>query len=514
MPELTYEIPDVDVMITRPITMSVIRSIINVTGMPADTFIEFAGEEKGIPAWRNTLDQQPFDATNTARFGFFGKVKVGYTEEPTPETILTSAYKYPDNEVIFSDPKLGIVVAPYREQVKARLNFTYRTRDKNEAMNWRSGMRKKMKFHFIDETFAAKYNFVFPYLLVDFLDTFYKLRENVEGYGDTFQAWFEESRKKDYSVITTLNGKKDQLVFREEQLDILGNFEFDAPPIEEKVDDGNAYEIEFSYRFSFDRPIGYYLKYPLVIHNQVVPRTHRTAVGWYDPGGIKGSGSKSTVRYREMFKDQLWYKNLNRGNIVPSFDDWMPPVVVPDTTNLAQFLIKIDPNNKTRVLDLLNLTKMSFDPLLVEYMKETHPWLTKRTGSFVNISVYRNDRMVDPRDLVVDENLVIWTNTEMDLRSVYHVRVGLFTQLFVLQPFAAKFLRENPAYFKMALEGLDPDYSKKHTLPEPIGGKLISKIDYADAARNLIVTARRYYSLDYQYLLMPTQLNTLFQIKK
>ena len=55
MPQFAYELPDVDVMITRPITLAVIRSIIGVTGMPEDTFIEYSGDELGIPTWLQRL---------------------------------------------------------------------------------------------------------------------------------------------------------------------------------------------------------------------------------------------------------------------------------------------------------------------------------------------------------------------------------------------------------------------------------------------------------------------------
>ncbi|CAM8750684.1 hypothetical protein MOC16_gp010 [Klebsiella phage vB_KpM_FBKp24] len=510
MPRFTYELPDVDVMITRPITMAVIRSIIGVTGMPDDTFIEYAGDEHGIPTWRTTLNQQEFDPTSTAKFGFYGKVKVGYSEEPEPENILTTAFYYPDNNIVWADPTINTYLSTIREPVKARLTFTYRTKDKNEAKNWQSRMRKIMRNQFIDQSFYADFNYVLPYTLFDFFDLFYKMREKVAGYGDTFADWFNKGLMADGSVLVTQGGEKPQFVFRETQLDILGNFEFDTPPIEEKLDDGTAYEIEFSYRFGFDRPIAFMVSHPLVIHNQIVPKTHRSQTSWYDADPLTGRGSISSTRYRKLFQDQYFYKNLNRGNIVPSFDDWMPTQVAADTANLTQFLIQVDTTNPRKVLTLTNLPKMAFDPLLIEYMKETRDYLPRRSGSWVHIAVYENNRPLDPRTIRVDEDLTIWSDADLDVRCLYHVRVSLFTQLMVLQPFAAELLRSRPDYFKMVLDGLDPKYGEKHQYPTAKPGRKISKLDYVDAARNLEVTARRYYSPKYRYILLPTQLNTLF----
>lgn len=510
MPQFAYEIPDVDVMITRPITMGIIRSIIGVAGMPDDTFIEYAGDENGIPTWRSTLDKQPFDYSDTARFGFYGKVKVGYSEEPEPDKILNTAFYYQDNNVLWADPELGIYLTGYREPVRAALNFTYRTRDKNEAKNWQSRMRRLMKRHFIDQSFQSDFNYVLPKTLFDFYDNFYKLREKVAGYGDTFQDWFKKGLLADYSVLIDQAGRNPEFVFRETQFDILGYFEFDTPPTEEKVDDGTAYEIEFTYRFSFDRPIGYVLQYPLVIHNQLVPKTHRSQTTWYDSEPFTGRGSISTTRYRMLFQDQFGFKNLNRGHIVPSFDDWMPTRVSPDTTNFVQFLIQVDQENRNRVLTLTDLPKMSFDPLLIEYMKETREFLTKRTGSWVHITVYADDRPMDPRDISVDENLTLWSNTELDLRRRYHVRIGFFTQLMLLQRFAIDLLSKRSDYLKMVIDALDPDYHKHYDYPSVKPGRSISRIEYADIARRLSVTAQRYYSPKYRYILMPTQLNALF----
>lgn len=510
MPQFAYELPDVDVMITRPITLAVIRSIIGVTGMPEDTFIEYSGDELGIPTWRTTLDKQPYDMTDTARFGFYGKVKVGYTEEPEPEKILNTAFFYQDNNVLWADPDLGIYLSSFREPVKASLNFTYRTRDKNEAKNWQSRMRRLMKRHFIDQTFQADFNYVLPHTLFDFYDKFYGLREKVAGYGDTFQEWFTKGLLADYSVLIDQAGKNPQFVFRETQFDILGNFEFDAPPVEEKVEDGTAYEIEFTYRFSFDRPIGFVFQYPLVIHNQLVPKTHRSQETAYDVEPYTGRGSISTTRYRMLFQDELRYKNLNRGHIVPSFDDWMPRQVAADTANLVQFLIQVDTANPNKVLTLSELPKMAFDPLLIEYMKATKEYLTKRTGSWVHIAVYANDRPMDPRNITIDDDLTIWSATKLDLRTRYHVRVSLFTQLLLLQSFAAKLLRSREDYLKMVIDALDSDYKNHYEYPSVKTGRLLDKTTYADVARRLTITARKYYSVKYRYILLPTQLNVLF----
>lgn len=514
MPKISYPIPDIYANITRPVAMAVVRSIIGVSGIPEDTFIEYAGEQAGIPTWRTTLNQMEFDKTLTARGFLFSKVKVAYEEEPNSDAILPTAYHYLDNTVNWADPDLGILLTTQREKVRARLSFTYRCSDSNEAQSWINGMQKKLNAHFVDETFQASFRYVLPRVLFKFLRVFHEMREAQAGYGDAFEDYFRAHVVSDYSVIATLAGTEPMLGFRETELDILGNFEFDAVPKEERLDNGNASEITFSFRYSYERPVEYMMQYPLVIHNQVVSPLWRPTTRPYETADQEGQASASMKRYWKIFKNMsLWQKNVGRGNIIPSYDEWLPKTIVKDTANLVQFLIKVDPANPRMVLDLQNLGESAFDPLLIAYMKATHQYLTKRTGSGVNITIYANERMMDPRNVLIDENLVIQTQTDMDLRTVYHVRVSLFTQLMAMQPFAADFLKHNPQYLNMLIDGLDPTYKTKYPYPETINGVFVTKLAYVDAARRLSVTAAKYYSSVYQYIIMPTELSYLFQTK-
>lgn len=515
MPKFSYPIPDVYATITRPVALAIVRSVAGVSGIPENTFIEYSGEQQGIPTWRTTLNQSTFDPTQTSRGFLFSKVKVTYEEESNSDAIFPTAYHYPDNTVAWADSDLGILLATQREKVRARISFTYRTADKNEAQRWRNDMQQKMKAHFVDEIFQADYRYLLPPELFLFIQNLHTMRESQAGYGDTFDEYFKEKVIADYTILTTVAGTEPILSFRETQLDILGNFEFDSPPLEEKLDNGNASEITFSYRFGYERPVKYIMHYPLVIHNQVIKPEMRIATRLYETADQDGQTSASMQRYWKMFSNMaLWQKNLGRGSIIPSYDDWLPTTTVKDTANLAQFLIRVDPDNPRKVLNLQDLGKSSFDPLLIEYMKATHQNLTKRTGSSVNITIYANDRMMDPRNVLVDENLVIQTLTDMDLRTTYRVRVSLFTQLLAMHPDAADFLKWNPPYLNMIIDGLDPTYKTKYAYPETINGVFVTKLAYAEAARRLSVTAAKYFSAVYQSILMPTELSYLFQVKK
>ncbi|QDB71148.1 virion-associated protein [Serratia phage Moabite] len=515
MPQLALPIPDVYASVTRRVNVSIIRAIMNVTGIKDDTFIEFAGENEAVPTWLTTLDQKVYNENNTAKFPFYQKIKVDYQEEVNDDPILSTAYHYNDLMLAWNDPKRKINVSPFREQVKATLNFTYRTIDKNAAQNWRSMMRRKIMRHFIDETFNAAFYYVMPVQVVAMLAIFHEMKEKIAGDGDTFEDYLKNNAVGDLATMVDNAGRNATYVFREQQLDILGNFEFSAPPIEEKLPDGNCYDITFTYRFSYDRPIGMIVKYPLVIHNQLIPPGLRKDRGLYSPADQRGLSSGSTRRYYELFKNFTWSAADPIFNIIPFYDDWMPTQVVADTSPIAQFLIRVDQDNPKKVINLRELGKNKFNEQFLEYIRDQRLMVPRATACAAHISVYENDRPIDQRDIFIDEDLNIFCQYDLDVKSVYHVRVNVFTQLLNLQPFAVRYLQEHPDTLNMIVDALDPFFLKNGGVyPKALNGKFVTMDEYFRVARELRVTAERFYSLTYKSIILPTVLGYHFQVVK
>ncbi|UQT03144.1 hypothetical protein TOTORO_02810 [Serratia phage vB_SmaS-Totoro] len=515
MPQLALPIPDIYASVTRPVNVSIIRSIMNVTGIKEDTFIEFSGENESVPTWLTTLNQKEYSEPDTAKFPFYQKIKVDYQEEVNDDPILSTAYHYNDLMLAWADTDRNITVSPFREQVKATLNFTYRTVDKNAAQNWRTMMRRKIMRHFIDETFNAPFHYVLPVQVMAMLAIFHEMKEKVAGDGDEFHDYLKSHAIADMTTMVDNAGKNETYVFRENQLDILGNFEFSAPPIEEKLPDGNCYDISFSYRFSYDRPIGMVVKYPLVVHNQLIPPGLRKDRGLYSPADFRGLSSGSTRRYYEMFQKFSWSRSEPLFNIIPFYDDWIPTQIIADVSPIAQFLIRVDSVNPKKVINLRELGKNKFDDKFLEYIKDQRLMVPRVTGCAAHIAVYENDRPIDQRDIFIDEDLNVWCQHDLDVKKLYHVRVGVFTQLLNLQLFAARYLQDHPDVFNMIIDALDPEFVKNGgTYPTAVNGKFVRISEYFRVARELRVTAERFFSITYKSIILPTVLGYHFQTVK
>lgn len=502
MPHLDYEIPDLYEAITRPTNINIIRSIISSTGMPADTFIEFSGNNEHIPTYRSLLG----DRTNipSSKFSEYGKVFVECEEEIIEDRLLNTAFLYNENKIVWEDPVLGIYLQPYYEQVEITLNFKYRTVDLNEAKKWQSGMRRRIKQKWLDESFQSAYDYIIPGVVLRFWEQFYAMREAVEGYGDTYSEWLLAGMRQAHTVKTNQAGRHETLMFKENQLDILGFFDFTNPPKEEKKLENTTYEISFSYKYKYDRPIGFMMKYPLVIHNQLMPKKFRPDHVVYDPNSLKGLAAQSTSRYNKLLDAMgMHNRNARGGTIVPFFDEFWPIQTTADTTNLVQFMIRVNPDDKFGVLDLKEIPGYIFHPDLLEYMQADHPNLTLRTASAINLVLYNGETPIPPNLLYVTEDLKIRCRAPLSLRGVYHLRVNIFNQLYYLQPSAEDLLRSNPKWANIILQGLAPDIK----LPETLKGLWISRDEWNRCVLYIKTTDAHFYQNS--RMMRPTHLTAL-----
>lgn len=507
MPMLDYEIPDVYVSVTRPTNVNIIRSIINSTGIPEDTFIEYAGMNDNVPTYRSLLNNNR--EVDTAKFGAYGKVQVTAEDTVIEDRLMSTPFTYNENKVIWRDRQRGIALQPYYEQTEVRLNFRYRAVDQNDAMDWQTRMKRRIMEKWFDASYQTSYNFVVPKLILAFYQQFYKMKEAVAGEGDTFEAWMNKYAIQPNTTLTMLNGQEPEWAFEEIQLDVLGNFDFTAPPKEEKNAENTTWQVEFAYTFRYDRPLGFMLTYPLVLHNQLMPKKFRPDNVIYDPYAYYGLGLKARSRYDRLLSSLGLPRTPQRaGSIIPWFDDFWPDAEVGSTTNLAQFLVQVDAANPTRVLDLKTIPGYYFHPDLVAYMTRVHDKLTQRSGAAVNVSLYTNDSLWDSRALYVDEDLVVHTRSPMKLTNVHHVRVSLFNQLFMLQPDAEDTLRSNPEWAYLIFDGLAPEMRPQGLLPKSLKGLYIGKPEWDKAVRYLKQTDP-HFKLN-KRLMRPTVMSTLF----
>lgn len=514
MPIISYPTPDIYQMITRPVIVSIVKQIIEGTGINQDIFIEYAGEHTQTPVWRSFISNDPIDVNHSSRMPFYEKIQVETEDNPLEEFILSTPVDYPDNKKIWEDKALGITLSPFYERSEVTINFTYRTPDKGSATRWRNAMRRRFKIKFTDMSMIAHYNVIIPRLLVYFLHNFWKMRENIAGYDQSWDEWFNTNALQKFVTLVMQNGSEPELAMDETQLDILGNFDFTTPPKEDRNEDGSCYTISFSYKFRFDRPNGFILKYPLVIHNQMVPAKLRPANPHrYDPHAVLGNASQSMSRYDVIMQDMgVKRDSLLGGHLVPWFDDWWPKSGYHNLSPLLQLLTRVDADDPTKLIDLEELRSagLKFSDTTHEYLVREHRYLNRHARSAVHVAVYVNDDLLDSSAYYVTKELVVRLRSTPDMRNVYHVVIFLINDLFGLCSDAYDRLVHFPDAADEILMTLEP--TLKDCLPKRLGNKLIPRDEWQKAVCK-INTSSKWYGRKH-FLVRPTVLGCMIIVDR
>lgn len=512
MPELATPVPDVYQMITRPVIVAVVKQIIEGTGISSDAFIEYKGDHGQVPTWRGFLDSKnPTGDDFKTKMPFIEKVQIDVEENVLEEFILSTPHNYPDNKKVWEDPNLGITLSPFYERSEYVINFTYRTPDKGSATNWRTAMRRRMKLKFTDMSMIARYQILIPQIIVVFLKEFYEMRERIAGYGDTWSDYFLGNRLQKLVKIVDQAGNNPEIALDETQLDILGNFEFSSEPKEERIDDGSCYTINFSYKFRFDHPKGFIMRYPLVIHNQLVPagrrpdKPHR-----YDPHALQGNATQSTSRYDIIIQQEGGQKiSKVGGHLVPWFDDWYPTRGYHNCSPLLQLLCRVEPDDPTALVDLRQLAVMGMimSDTTRDYMVDQHRVLNRHAMAGIYVAVYVNDDLLDSTGYYVTKDLVIRTRSTMDMRNTYHVVIYVINDLLNVTPEAKEILKRNPPMFKELVSTLEPtiDVSDIKLLAD----KFVPELEYQKVLGK-ISTSSTWYNREHN-LMRPTALGSMIQ---
>jgi len=496
MPKLVLPLPDTYSGISRPIVMSVIRALNFITEINPDTPIYYNGHNNIAAQFNSTTGAlAPFDS---AKFNHFQKVKITVTERPEESDLLTQRVFQHDALLCFWDKPLRVEAKPVYSKTEFVVNFSFRAADKQAAQAWVDSMRSRIAMGRVEHTHQADYEFGMPYEYFMILKEIWRLREAQAGYGQTFPDWFHSCLADKATILTKADGTEPFLVFKETQMNFLGAFDFSGAAEATKVGDGAQWEISFDYKFHIDKPIQMVLNYPQIIHNQLLDEKWR--------------GNNTDVAYSRMMADRShqqrsfdvlrmlnnYYFGTFEGVRIPYFDDWHPLYNQPDYTQLFQCAVCIDPQNPREIWNLsvfedffANL-KLEWTDDFLAYVKAQGHRLFTRTQSLFLVNVIEDQHWLSADQLEINQDLLITTKTDRDLRKTYHIRVYVLHDLTKLSKQATDELLQKPEICLPILEAIDPTLPGKGLMPGVIGDRLVVRTEYLDAIKSANTSNKKY----------------------
>lgn len=458
MPRIELRVKDIEPSVMRPVAFAVIRDLLKVTHLESHTNILFPGGE--VAYQPSTTLSAKNENREKHLLSHDKRVFIELDEEYDEDSAITGAVMKPENKYIFADDDLDTYIKPAYSTVNANLTIRYRAKDRIEALRWRDGIRTRIQMGLRELLHHISYSYVIPEPAMILLKEIYTLRENVMGYGQSFEDYKNEFFTVRKTTITTLAGTQPVEAITELQRRIIGSFDFGLRPERAERDaNGDAWVIAFSYKYTYLRPISVVMQYPITIHNQLLSEKYRVAHKTDRDEFHLLQHSWSTKAFRHFEPDRLldmWRKT--RGIYLPVFDDFVPGSILLNSLRLFTGLVIIDMDHPEVLMNFNDLGDWKLEDDIRLFLMSEAPYTKRQYNSVFDLSFYRNRNLMDEKlDMIhLESNLDVILDQPVSLRNYFHVRLGILSDLSLLNPDAQLRLRENSCVFQKIINAINP----------------------------------------------------------
>lgn len=481
MPKVIYPIPGVKDSVQRPVVFDIIRQVMEWTGLPKTTQIRFPGETEKMKQPGSTISEEDFNSFNTDP-----QWTVTVDEETQIDRILSTAVMYDDNPHIYYDGGLRIYIRPAYTPVDININFSARFNDKESAFKWRDEIRNRVSTMRDVRIHDITYSYLIPAECIYILKELHKLRENVAPYNEDFDTYFKNHITTKASILTNFSGSTQAWGISETQARVLGWFDFEGEPEKgEKDSEHSAWDVNFVYKFKYDRPSSCFMEYPLMVHNQLIGTKLRPTEPTPTFGDHQLNYSISSRALAAFETTRLSSAQCLPGIVIPDFDEFLPACTPPDSIRLVTALTNIDVDNPYNLLDLKDLDEYKFTPEFLDFLRTEYQYVNKPGQSIINVSVYRFENMMHSSNFSVTPDLIVTLNDVPSLRDVFHVRVGICRNPKLLSATAKERLRNNYVAAKQILTALSPKLDVAKAFGVALPGNVMTRKDFTSALEYL-----------------------------
>lgn len=439
MPNISITIPENNQSIVRPIVYNIIDQLQDITKITKDSLIFYPGDSNKVQTPGSDIDSK------NNRSALFGTNKINFIEVDEDydiDYLGTTSVSSKNHINIFSDDKLGVFISPIYSTNKLSIRYKYRTPSKSEALRWRDDFRMNLSRYRDINVHDITYHYDIP---LEFLLVLKFIHQNREenpdlAYGQKYEEYVKSYFTDKLTLISDLSANDTRLVIAETQSRVMGIFDInDVPEKPERDDTDGTWSIGFTYKITYDKVIGCNMKYPIIIHNKLLPINLIEFVDTAKNANKDIAYASDYVSALSRFETD---RTLNRIKppdqvlSIPSFDDFLITSTPSYTGSVFIALSEVEEDKRT-LINLEELGDITLDADILQYIKEVeYPYLGKIYQSPFHISLYRDKYLARDDILICDSNLNIKSTIDLDLRRQHRVRFSILDNLAMLrEPF-------------------------------------------------------------------------------
>jgi hypothetical protein len=445
MPVVEMTLPDVAQAVSRPVILAVVKQIQEITKIDKDTKVFYPGETQRMQQPGSTVNSTNRDALMTNNQILFIEAEEDYEVDAMAST----AVNYLEQNPVFNDFKLGVSITPIYVTTNVTINFRYRTQSKAEALRWRDDIRVRVSHMRDVNLHNLTYHYLIPMPYLELLKTIHALREETAGYGDTFAEYVISNASDRLTMIGDMVNKDARLGISETQARVVGIFGFEGVPEKPERDDANGtWTITFSYKFTYERPAACNIRYPILVHNQLLPIEYTDFVNDVEDPEKKNNEFTLSLKALNYFENTTQFKTrINPYPIVniPDFDQFMPTAVPPGTSTVYYVLCTFDPATPNLLVDLNDLGDMIMDDDIMAFIRQgEYQYITKSYRSILQLHLYRGDNLASDTAIECHSDGTVHLAATPNLRVEHRLRLSMMMDTSLLDRASLERLRAHP----------------------------------------------------------------------
>lgn len=440
MASTSLTLQDTEQSVSRRIIFDILNQLFEITQITKDIEIRFKGKRNYMQTKGTSIDETPptgGDHTNIqadAKFASSRMAFIDVQEEDDIDSVQEMMTHACDHAPVFFDTDLDLYLFPVYANTQVEMRVIFRSPSETEAKRWISEILSRVSRGRDLNLHDISYTYSIPFPFVRLIEDVWTLREANEGYGQSLSEYVALKASERLTMLSNRASEERMLSVKEKQSRIIGLFSFAVIPDKpEWSQENTAWEISFSYRFKYQKPIQMYCRFPLSVHNQLLPDRYldvQNPVVDYDHKQGYYSRSYAALSIHELNRP-LIYRDAGQPSThltIPDFDDFN--VEFPDPLYMTCFtiLVLLDEDRRT-LFNLKDLDEYQINPGILEFLHVEYPWITTKHISLFHLSLYDGDEEQPDGCLEVLPDLTVRAKTPLSMRKRYHVRMSIASDL-------------------------------------------------------------------------------------
>lgn len=481
MPNVSLTLPETSQSIIRPIIFDMVGQVQEITKISKESKIFFPGDIQKMQTAGSDIGSEQ---NRYAMFGTGRYVFITVEEDYDINTLGSTSTTGRENAPVFTDEKLATVISPLYASSQVTINFKYRCFSKTEALKWRDDIRIRISQMRDINLHNLTYHYLLPAELLFVLKIIHEKREAFLGYGQTYAEYVTSMSTERLTLIGDLVNQDARLGVSETQCRVLGMYDFEGMPEKpERDDDTGTWTISFAYKFTYDKPFACNIRYPVMVHNQLLPAEYVYFTDKsYDIDKVSKDFSDSNQALNAFEYDSIMNSRIDPQAIIrlPSFDDYNIRTAPRGTGTVFLALCEIDTADSRTMLNLADIDPIVIDKDIMQFIQEVeYPFISKLYKSVINISLYRNNELTVGGSIICDSQLNVKAIADLDLRNQHRLRFSLVPDLTMLNREAFDRLRKYPKALVKIIGAMN-EIIKNHPDFNDLGDKsYISNADFS-----------------------------------